>query len=97
MKKKHVADEAAIIAEFKKSPAYDEAIAKARAPKVLRCWLVAEKHIKTDPYASWDTFIVEFVAAKKAIEDVKGELEPFDGPSPNFIPAPPPVNDLDQV
>lgn len=64
---------------------------------MLRCWFVSEKHIKMDPYASWDSFIDEFVVAKKAIEDGKGEPEPFVGPRPTFIPAPPTQEDLDQV
>ena len=96
LKRSNAENEAAAIARFKKSPEYDQAMANAGAPEVLRCWLVAERHIKTDPYASWDTFIDNFVAAKKAVEDGEGEPEPFDGPSPSFIPAPP-LNDPDQL
>lgn len=77
LKIKNAADEASVIAKFKESPAYDEAIANAGPPEVRRCWIVAERHIKTDPYASWETFIDEFVAAKKAIEYDKGIRSPL--------------------
>lgn len=90
-------DDAAIIAEFKKFSEYDEAMATAGAPEVQRCWVIAERHVKTDPYASRGTFIEEFVAAKKAIEDGKGEPEPYNGPSPSFIPAPPSQDGPDNI
>lgn len=75
---------------------YDEDIVNAGALEIQRCWLIAERKIKTDPYASWDTFVDAFVASKKAVEDGKGEPEPFNGPSPSSIPAPPSRDDPDQ-
>lgn len=86
-----------IIAEFKESEEYDQALVNAAAPEIQRCWVITERHIKTDPNAFWGSFVDEFVPAKKAIEDGKGEPEPYDGPSPRFIPAPAPVDpDQDQ-
>ncbi|KAK1353758.1 hypothetical protein POM88_052123 [Heracleum sosnowskyi] len=78
-----------IIAEFQESAAYDQAIADAGAPEIFRTFVVAEKHLKTDPGACWETFIDRFVAAKKDIEDGLGEPMPFDGPNPFVIPAGP--------
>lgn len=63
-------DEATIIVEFKMSPEYDEAIANVGAPEIQRCWLIAERHIKTDPYASWASFVNEFIATKISIEEL---------------------------
>lgn len=60
-------------------------MANVGAPEILRCWLVAEKHINTNPLADWESFITEFLAVKATIEDGKGEPEPYDGPSPSFI------------
>lgn len=81
-----------VIEEFKKSEEYDSALANAAAPEIQRCWIIAEKHIKTDPNALWGSFVDEFVAAKKALEDGLGEPEPYNGPSRGFIPAPAPLN-----
>ncbi|KAK1383958.1 hypothetical protein POM88_021693 [Heracleum sosnowskyi] len=78
-----------IIAEFQKSAAYDQAIADAGAPEIYRTFVVAEKHLKTDPNACWESFIDHFVAAKKDIEDGLGEPMPYDGPNPFIIPAGP--------
>lgn len=78
-----------VISEFKNSAEYDLALANAGAPEIQRCWIIAEKHIKTDPNANWGSFIDEFLAAKKDIEEGKGEPESFDGPSPSFLPAAP--------
>lgn len=83
-------DEALIIAKYKSSPEYDEAIANAGAPEVMRCWLVAERDIKTDPGANWDSFVDKFLLAKENIEKGYGESEPFNGPSPAILPGPPP-------
>ncbi|KAL8147587.1 hypothetical protein AgCh_005053 [Apium graveolens] len=62
------------------------ALANAGAPEIARCWLVAERHIKTNPEADWDSFVSEFIKAKEDIELGLGEPEPFDGPCPSFIP-----------
>lgn len=78
--------EESVINDFKKSKEYDLALANAGAPEIQRCWIIAEKHIKTNPLANWASFIDEFLTAKKAIEEGKGEPEPFYGPSPRFLP-----------
>ncbi|XP_074325967.1 uncharacterized protein LOC141677627 [Apium graveolens] len=75
----------AIIADFKASDVYDFEVAQAGVPEVRRSWVVAERHIKTDPFASWESFIQEFLAAKAAVEQGQGEPEPYDGPSPSFL------------
>ncbi|KAL8127329.1 hypothetical protein AgCh_014300 [Apium graveolens] len=75
----------AIIAEFKASDVYDFEVAQAGVPEVRRSWVVAERHIKTDPLASWESFIQEFLAAKDVVEQGQGEPEPYDGPSPSFL------------
>ncbi|KAK1376298.1 hypothetical protein POM88_032491 [Heracleum sosnowskyi] len=78
-----------IIAEFQKSSAYDQTIADAGAPEIYRMFVVAEKHLKTDPQASWESFIDHFVSAKKDIEDGLGKPLPYDGPNPFFVLAGP--------
>lgn len=80
-------DEETVINEFKNSKDYDLALANAGAPEIERCWIIAEKYIKTDPMATCPSFIDKFLAAEKAIEEGKGEPEPFNGPSPSFLPA----------
>lgn len=82
-------DEETIINEFKNSKDYDLALASAGTLEIERCWIIAEKHIKTDPKANWASFIDEFLATKIVIEERKGEPEPFDGPSPSFLPTAP--------
>ncbi|KAK1356513.1 hypothetical protein POM88_022186 [Heracleum sosnowskyi] len=77
----------AIITEFKGGPEYDQDVADAAAPEIQRAWIVAERHVKTDPNANWDSFVGEFLAAKLAIEEGKGEPQPFNGPVPSFLPA----------
>ncbi|KAL8157803.1 hypothetical protein AgCh_002495 [Apium graveolens] len=72
--------------EFKRSEEYDRALANAGALEIARCWLVAERHIKTNPEADWDSFVSEFIKAKEEIELGLGAPEPFDGPCPSFIP-----------
>lgn len=67
-------DEEAIISKFKQSVEYDQALANAGAPEILRCWVVAVRHIKTNTEANCDTFIEDFLAAKDNIE--KGLVEP---------------------
>lgn len=59
--------------------------------------LFFERLFKTDPYASWASFVDEFISAKKATEDGKGEPELYVGPSPSFILAPQTQEDLNQV
>lgn len=75
-----------VIAKYKASETYQE-IANVEAPEVLRCWLIAERHIKTDPLASWDSFIEEFLAVKDKIEKGLGEPVPYNGPTPAFLPT----------
>lgn len=41
-----------VIAEFRESTAFGDALAKAAAVEVVRCWNVAERHIKTDPVST---------------------------------------------
>ncbi|KAL8119002.1 hypothetical protein AgCh_016482 [Apium graveolens] len=81
-----VRPESEVVAEFKRSEEYDRALANAGAPEIARCWLIAEKHIKTNPEADWDSFVSEFIKAKEDIELGLGEPEPFDGPCPSFLP-----------
>ena len=88
-------DAAVVIAEFKKSPEYDAALNKAAAAEVLRCWNVAERHIKTDPAATLQSFIELYLAAKDKIKAGREEPEPYDGPSPSFLPPVNPGNDVD--
>lgn len=83
-------DEEAIIAKFKQSDEYDQALANAGALEVERCWIIAEKHIKINPGANWTTFVEEFLNAKDNIKKGLGEPEPYDGPTPAFHPGPPP-------
>ena len=81
-----------VIAEFKESKAYDDALAKAAAAEVVRCWNVAERHIKTNPEASLSSFINIYIEAKNKITAGQGEPEPYDGPSPSFIVPTAPIN-----
>lgn len=89
-------DEDTVIAVFKNSKEYDLALASAGAPEIERCWIIAEKHIKTDPIANWASFISEFLAAKRAIKEGKGEPEPFDSLNPSFLPAVPSFDNPDK-
>ncbi|XP_063948689.1 uncharacterized protein LOC135152399 [Daucus carota subsp. sativus] len=77
---------AKVIAEFQESTAYADALAAAGALEVVRCWHVAEQHIKTDPEASLQSFIELYLAAKDKIKAGKGEPDPYEGPSPSFLP-----------
>lgn len=80
-------DKAKVIEKFKTSEAFDQAVADAGAPEVLKCWLVAERHIKTNPAANWDSFVEEFLIAKDNLEKGLGEPVPFNGLIPAFLPA----------
>ncbi|KAL8149144.1 hypothetical protein AgCh_006232 [Apium graveolens] len=82
-----VRPKAEVIEEFKRSKDYDRALANAGAPEIARCWLVAERHIKTKPEADWDNFVSDFIKAKEDIELGLGEPDPFDGPCPSFLPS----------
>ena len=82
-----------VIAEFRESKAYEDALAKAAAAEVVRCWNVAEKHIKTDPAANLQSFIELYLAAKDKIKSGGDEPEPYDGPSPSFLPSANPGDD----
>ena len=84
-----------VIAEFQKSTAYADALAAAGALEVVRCWHVAERHIKTDPEASLQSFIELYLAAKDEIKAGKGEPDPYKGPSPSFLPPANPGVDVD--
>nr|XP_017241230.1 PREDICTED: uncharacterized protein LOC108213961 [Daucus carota subsp. sativus] len=75
-----------VVAEFQKSTAYADALAAAGALEVVRCWHVAERHIKTDPEASLQSFIELYLAAKDKIKAGEGEPDPYEGPSPSFLP-----------
>ncbi|XP_063940768.1 uncharacterized protein LOC135149302 [Daucus carota subsp. sativus] len=75
-----------VISEFKESEEYDRALADAGAAEILRCWTVAERHIKSDPEACFDSFCGLYVKAKEDLEKGLGEPEPFDGPAPSFLP-----------
>ena len=75
-----------VIAEFQKSTAYADALAAAGAAEVVRCWHVAERHIKTDPEASLQSFIELYLDVKDKIKAGKGEPDPYEGPSPSFLP-----------
>ena len=77
-----------MIAEYKKTDEYDKALADAALPQIIRCWKIAERHIKTDPAATFDSFSWLFVEAKRRIEAGLCEPEPYDGPSPSFLPCP---------
>lgn len=63
----------AIIVDYKESDEYDMGFTQAGAPDVQRAWVVAERHVKTDPGVNWESFIQEFLAAKAVIEQGKGE------------------------
>ena len=75
----------AVIADFKESKAYDEALSNAAAAEVIRCWTIAEKHIKTNPVANLNSIIDVYVEVKNNLASGRGEPEPYDGPSPSFI------------
>nr|XP_017249391.1 PREDICTED: uncharacterized protein LOC108220203 isoform X1 [Daucus carota subsp. sativus] len=69
-----------VVAEFQRSKAYGDALAKAAAAEVMRCWTVAEKHIKTDPGANAQSFTDLYIAAKNRISAGGGEPEPYVAP-----------------
>ena len=84
-----------VIAEFQESPAYADALAKAAAAEVVWCWHVAERHIKSDPAATLQSFIEHYLAAKAKIKAGEGEPEPYEGPSPSFLPPVTPDSPVD--
>ena len=84
-----------VIADFQKSPAYGDALAKAAATEVMRCLNVAERHIKFDPGANAQSFIDLYIAAKNKIGAGKGEPELYDGPFPSFLSPANPDQDVD--
>ena len=69
-----------VISDFKKSPAYADALSKAAAAEVMRCWTVAEKHLKTDPSANAQSFIDLYITAKNQIAAGGPEPEPYVAP-----------------
>ncbi|KAL8105885.1 hypothetical protein AgCh_029619 [Apium graveolens] len=71
---------------LRKSVEYDRAIANAGALEIACCWVVAERHIKTNLEADWDSFFEEFIKVKQLIEAGLREPEPFDGSCPSFLP-----------
>lgn len=82
-------DKEEIIAKFKQFAAYDQTIADVGAPEIERCWIVAEKHIKTIPEANWFSFVDKFLNSRDNIEKGLGEPKPYNGPNPSFIPGSP--------
>ncbi|XP_063937118.1 uncharacterized protein LOC135147741 [Daucus carota subsp. sativus] len=84
-----------VIADFKESEEYKGALANAAAAEVVRCWNVAERHIKTDPVADLNSFINLYIQARDDASAGKGEPEPFEGPSPSFIAPANPVAPVD--
>ena len=68
---------AEVIADFQKSKVYEDALAKAAAAEVMRCWTVAENHIKTDPGANAQSFIDLYIAVKNRINAGGAEPEPY--------------------
>ena len=84
-----------VIADFKKSEEYKGDLANAAAAEVVRCWTVAERHIKTDPVADLNSFINLYIQAKDDVTAGKGEPEPFEGLSPSFIAPANPVAPVD--
>lgn len=71
-----------VIASFKASKEYEEELADAAALKILRCWLVTERHIKTDLDLSWDKFVELYATVEEILEKDGGEPEPYSGPNP---------------
>lgn len=72
-------DKEAFIVEFKGSEEYDKAIANVGDPEILRCWIVAEKHIKTNHLADLDSFITEFLESllsKLLLKRARGSPNP---------------------
>ena len=69
-----------VISDFQKSPAYGDALSKAAAAEVMRCWTVAEKLLKTDPGANAQSFIDLYIAAKDQIAAGGPEPEPYVAP-----------------
>lgn len=74
--------ECEVIDAFKRSSEYSTTLVDAAATKILRCWLVAERHIKTDPSSSWDKFIEHYIEAEEAFAKDGTEPEPYEGPNP---------------
>ncbi|KAK1385086.1 hypothetical protein POM88_022821 [Heracleum sosnowskyi] len=70
-----------IIDEFRKSSKYSEELANVAAAKIQRCWVVAERHIKTDHGANFGTFCDHYVAVQEAVANGGGEPEPYTGPA----------------
>lgn len=75
-----------VVSDFKKSEDYSAALAEADAAKIERCQLVAERHIKTDPEADWETFYDQYIVAEDVIAKGGPEPAPYDGPTPAFLP-----------
>lgn len=70
-----------VIDAFKQSTKYSRALADVAAKKLLRCWVVAEKHIKTDPESSWEKFIDLYIEVEEAFVKNGTEPEPYNGPA----------------
>lgn len=80
-------DEAKIIEKYKGTEAFSQAVADAGAPKVLHCWVVTKRHLKTNLAAKWESFVDKFLFAKDNLEKGLGEPNLFNGPNPAFLPA----------
>lgn len=89
---KAVRPEAEVISEYKKSTEYGDAIAESAADKLLRCWIVAEKLMKTNPEASFDKFTDLYIAVEEAHDLDGSEPEPYSGPNPIIPPRTAPDN-----
>lgn len=82
-----VRSDAEIIAEYKASQDYSEAVADVVAAKLLRCWLIAERLVKTNPEPTWDKFTDAYVKAESAFDADRTEPQPYDGPGLIIAPA----------
>ncbi|KAL8146490.1 hypothetical protein AgCh_004282 [Apium graveolens] len=51
------------------------AIASAGTPEIAHCWVVVERHIKTDPEPDFGSFCQKFIKAKQIIKAGLGEPE----------------------
>lgn len=63
-----------VLDDFRKSDTYSQELATAAAKKIHQCWLIAEKHIQTDPEPSWEKLCPLFVEVEEAAmkdEEVK--------------------------
>lgn len=67
-----------VIKELKESHAYTKALADTVALKITRCWVVAERVIKTIPGADWEIFVEKLLEAEALFKRDGIMLEPYD-------------------